>query len=132
MKRSFRNFNKMLLPFMMIFLSLLLTSYTPPASQKKVRKVKVVISNGELKINKNEFIHPWSFKLFMEALGEHNRVDPGVNDIYTYDKLGIILYKNPKSDEVTDFNIYLGSDPDEDYDFIPTGLFKDNLNIDGI
>lgn len=132
MEKSLKNLKSVITPLILVFLSFMLTSYTPPPAGKKVKKIKVMIKNGELKINKNDFENPWSLNYFKKAIGEVDRIDPGINDIYTYDKLGIILYKNPKSDEVTDFNIYLGKDPDENFDFIPKSLFNDLLTIESL
>ncbi|MBT5531301.1 MAG: hypothetical protein HOK35_19270 [Cytophagia bacterium] len=132
MKKLSAKHNAFVIPFLIIVFSAFLFSFSVPSSKKKVKKVKIEIKNGGLKINKNEFISPWSHNRFIHAIGKEDRVDPGVNDICTYDKLGIILYKSPSSDEVSDFNIYMGNDPSEDYSFIPKGRFRGLLIIDGL
>ncbi|MFC2114180.1 hypothetical protein ACFLRI_02410 [Bacteroidota bacterium] len=109
--------------------TVLLCSYSPPPAKNKV---SVEISMGKITINKLAIQYPWAHTFFKIALGNENRIEPGVNDIYTYDKLGIILYKKSGSEYISDFNIYMGVDPDEDSEFIPTGLFKGKLLIEDI
>jgi hypothetical protein len=107
------------------------SSFSEAEMKKKPKKQKIEIREGTIKINKKKFTNPWTLKMFTNAFGKEDRIDPGINDIYTYDDLGVILYKNPSTEEVSDFNIYVGDDPEEDYSFIPKMFYQGNLYIEG-
>jgi len=101
-------------------------AFTPPKSKNSIK-----VSKGELLISKVKFDFPWQVKTFQKALGKADRVDPGGNDIHTYDATGIILYEKSGSGRVTDFNIYFEKDPDENYNFLPKEFFKGSFEIEG-
>jgi hypothetical protein len=104
------------------------------AIQQSIYAQTIEIKEGNLKINENPIEFPWTFNDFTgkNGLGKFNRNDlGGANDIFTYDKTGIILYRPPASDKISDFNMYYGKDPDSKYKFIPKKYFKGKFIVDG-
>jgi len=103
-----------------------LLAFTPPTSKNAIK-----IKSGELNIGKVSFNFPWKLKDFEKALGHADRIDPGYNNIHTYDKKGIILYENPVSGYISDFNVYFGKDPDENQEFLPKDYFNGSFTVEG-
>lgn len=94
------------------------------------KKGQITISNGTLKIDNYVFNAPWPLKTFTSSLGDADRIDPEGSGLYTYDERGVMLYVNSTSQEVTDFNVYFGKDPNEPYDWVPTGLAKQPVLVE--
>ena len=97
-------------------------------------QMKIEIKEGIIKVNGIMLTSPWTFENMTNSkvFGKEDRSDlGGANDIFTYDNKGIIFYKVPKTNKVSDFNLYFGKDPDQMYNFIPTGLYPGVLNIEG-
>jgi hypothetical protein len=102
--------------------------------QQGLNAQTIEIKDGNLKINENPIEFPWTFDNFTgkNGLGKFDRSDLGrVNDIFTYDKIGIMLYRPPASDKISDFNMYYGKDPDSQYKFIPKKYFKGKFIVNG-
>ncbi len=104
------------------------------ANAKINAQTDIEITAGNVKINGVDIKFPWTFASITNSkvLGKEDRSDlGGGNDIFTYDSKGIILYRPPSSNNVSDFNIYYGKDPNDNYSFNPTGLYKGSFKVEG-
>jgi hypothetical protein len=97
-------------------------------------QTSIEIKSGVLKINKKTIQYPWTTAAFTETttLGPAERTDMGgTNDIFTFDTKGIMLYQTPNMGIISAMNIYYGADENNDYDFIPNGLYSGSFKVDG-
>lgn len=90
--------------------------------------VNFSIKEGNLSVKGQKINRPWSSNTFKKAFGDFRNKEG--SRILTFDKEGIILYTIDDKENVSDFNVYYGSDPDEQHDFIPTGFYKSYVLVE--
>jgi len=119
-----KKFKKVLFPFVLVALTVLLGAWVYQSTSPDIK-----VESGGLSINQLSFAFPWTVARFNETLGKADRIDPGYNDIHTFDNLGIILYQ-PDELTISDFNIYYADDPDENMEFLPKAYFTGSLMVE--
>lgn len=101
-----------------------LPTSTPP-------KLTISLKANVLKVGKKTFsVNDWKVEHFSQALGDKKRVEPGSNNIHTYDSRGLMLYETAEiPGEVKAFSIFFQTN--NEFDFYPKTSYSGALIVEG-
>ncbi len=101
-------------------------------AQNASSKMIVFLKAGKIKLNKKDVIKEWKLNSFTAILDTFSRKKEGLNRVYTYDNLGIVLFEpSPQKKPtglVSEFQIIL--DETETSSITPKSFYEGKLTID--
>jgi|GEM_PF-2004705 len=88
--------------------------------------IDFAIKGNILYLNGNKIASPWTLREVMSIMGRYDRVSNLLNNIYTYDSRGVLIYEAPGSAMVTEINVSFIVDK---YDFSARAGFTGAFSI---
>ena|SRR5687767_3893859 len=94
--------------------------------------VNIEIKKGGMQINTVWITPEWKLPAFASALGKESRSKDGVNETYTYDIKGIVLFEPIENTmltgKVSEMQVYYTAA--DTFDTSPKGFFKGSIKVD--
>lgn len=115
----------------LILLSVLMSGCSLFQGKSKTDPINITLVGGQITLNQKALpARNWTMSQLETAWGKADRVANLANNIYTYDKKGLIFYNTPGTEEVSAFNVYYNT-ASMPTNFDPKGAFKGKLSIEG-
>ncbi len=101
-------------------------------AQVNASKINIALTDGKLKLNKKEVSKDWKLKGFTAVLDTFCRIKEGINKIYTYDQLGMVIFESTTNKiptgTVAELQIFL--DENEAGKIVPKNFFTGKVSIE--